>query len=436
MNERRPWAALWRASAGLGGALRWARASLCVALVCAGPVACAPGPVRPPRTIIRAGRLFDGTLAATREHVRVTIADGIIAAIEPDEDASLVTIADAAVIDARDATVLPGLIDVGASLAGEACRGGLFGVGRVAQALRSRLAAGVTSLVVYGASVTRELGLQSFIDTSRHRGPRIFVGARLLATVGAAAVEAARVEVQHVADQGAEWAVLHVLDRGATAAGVQSAAPLAAPADTWLCAAVREAHEQELRALVLAENDAATYEAARCRPDGVLLASTAWGEPGARQRLRDARVPMSLLPPATAVGALPSPTLLEPSLAPLMLASGPTACTVASFDEEPALAVLRTWVEAGVSPRTALLAATHGSAVALGLDEALGRLAVGFRADLIVVAGHPDEDLAALHRVRLVMVDGVAQRVAPAPWYSSALAALHVLWSWIKAFGA
>jgi imidazolonepropionase-like amidohydrolase len=72
---------------------------------------------------------------------------------------------------------------------------------------------------------------------------------------------------------------------------------------------------------------------------------------------------------------------------------------------------LRLLVAAGLTPARALVAATSAAAAHLGLADA-GRVAPGARADLLLVAGDPLADLAALSRVRLVTRDG---RVAPGP---------------------
>jgi imidazolonepropionase-like amidohydrolase len=67
---------------------------------------------------------------------------------------------------------------------------------------------------------------------------------------------------------------------------------------------------------------------------------------------------------------------------------------------------------AGMSPGQVLAAATSSAAALLGCDDELGRLAPGFRADLVVVSGDA-YDLAALPgRVREVWQDG-ARVVAP-----------------------
>jgi len=60
----------------------------------------------------------------------------------------------------------------------------------------------------------------------------------------------------------------------------------------------------------------------------------------------------------------------------------------------------------GLSPLDTIRAATRDSAIALGLADEIGTLAVGKRADLLVVRGNPVDDLSALRRVTEVYRDG------------------------------
>lgn len=70
---------------------------------------------------------------------------------------------------------------------------------------------------------------------------------------------------------------------------------------------------------------------------------------------------------------------------------------------------LELMVERGMSPDQALLTATRHAAEALGAADRLGTLEPGKRADLLVVDGEPDRDVAVLQdhaRLRVVMRDG------------------------------
>ena len=68
---------------------------------------------------------------------------------------------------------------------------------------------------------------------------------------------------------------------------------------------------------------------------------------------------------------------------------------------------LQTLVRLGVSPADALLAGTRWGAEACRIDDEVGTLQPGRRADLIALDGDPLKDMTALERVRLVMKDGV-----------------------------
>jgi imidazolonepropionase-like amidohydrolase len=67
-------------------------------------------------------------------------------------------------------------------------------------------------------------------------------------------------------------------------------------------------------------------------------------------------------------------------------------------------------VKAGLTPIEALQSATSINAALLGLEGEIGRVAKGYAADLVAVAGNPSEDIAAVTRVKLVMKGGRAVR--------------------------
>ena len=63
-------------------------------------------------------------------------------------------------------------------------------------------------------------------------------------------------------------------------------------------------------------------------------------------------------------------------------------------------------IEAGLTPSDVLVMATQNAARALGLEDKVGTLETGKRADLVMVDGHPDADLEALKSIVLVVKDG------------------------------
>jgi imidazolonepropionase-like amidohydrolase len=70
-------------------------------------------------------------------------------------------------------------------------------------------------------------------------------------------------------------------------------------------------------------------------------------------------------------------------------------------------------VEYGMLPLQVLKAATSVNARAFHLEEQLGFVREGMKADLIIVTGDPSLDISALRQVRFVMKDGVVYRQEP-----------------------
>jgi imidazolonepropionase-like amidohydrolase len=64
-------------------------------------------------------------------------------------------------------------------------------------------------------------------------------------------------------------------------------------------------------------------------------------------------------------------------------------------------------VAAGLSPLESITAATSAAARALGLEGETGAVRPGLAADLIAVAGRPDQDIRALRAIKMVVRDGV-----------------------------
>jgi hypothetical protein len=67
---------------------------------------------------------------------------------------------------------------------------------------------------------------------------------------------------------------------------------------------------------------------------------------------------------------------------------------------------LETWQRAGIAPAEILRIATLGCAQYFSLDQQLGTIERGKRADLLLVPGDPTRDVAVVRQVRLVMKDG------------------------------
>lgn len=71
---------------------------------------------------------------------------------------------------------------------------------------------------------------------------------------------------------------------------------------------------------------------------------------------------------------------------------------------------LELFVEYGLTPAQALRSATADAAAVIGRGEDLGRLAPGFRADLVALRADPLQDISATRQVALVMKGGALYR--------------------------
>jgi len=65
---------------------------------------------------------------------------------------------------------------------------------------------------------------------------------------------------------------------------------------------------------------------------------------------------------------------------------------------------------AGQPAMDAIASATSRAAESLGMGASLGRIAVGYAADLVATDGDPSREIEALRRVRFVMRDGKVYR--------------------------
>jgi imidazolonepropionase-like amidohydrolase len=71
---------------------------------------------------------------------------------------------------------------------------------------------------------------------------------------------------------------------------------------------------------------------------------------------------------------------------------------------------LAEFVACGLTPRRSLQAMTADAAAACGVGNSKGRIAVGFEADVVAFAGHPADELDAIHAPVAVWTRGVRAR--------------------------
>jgi imidazolonepropionase-like amidohydrolase len=388
-----------------------------------------PGPRGPDGTIVlRGGRIFDGTGAPAREGTLVVERNTIKAVLAP---GSTDWPRDAKVIDLAGATVMPGLIDlhthltdgqiatIPADLQEDIADGVLRGVER----LRYYLESGITS-VRDVASTDGIFRLKAWVAERRLNGPRIFAAGRFITGPGGHSAEGRGSNPDQggfrLASGADDWrkAVREQFDRGADVIKIGSHF-----SRDEVKAAVEEAHALGLKITC----DCETFYIEWAVDAGVDMIEHPLPRTDEVIRKMAERKVES-----------------DPTLVPYMMIFeddggyfGSTSRRF-TFSKEANLEMLRrlkragikmgigtdlvtdwyrrlptpylreleNFVAVGYSIPEALVTATRTNAELLDMAEKLGTLEPGKLADVLVVRGRPDQVLADLTKVELVIRDG------------------------------
>jgi imidazolonepropionase-like amidohydrolase len=109
---------------------------------------------------------------------------------------------------------------------------------------------------------------------------------------------------------------------------------------------------------------------------------------------------------------LAAENLVRVAAAGIPIAMGTDAGNPLTLHGVSVYAEMEAMQRAGLPPRDVLIAATRGSALAMGRQGDLGTLEKGKLADLVVVAADPQADVANLRRLRYVVRGGVVRTLA------------------------
>lgn len=405
-------------------------------------------------TVLRAARWLDIDAGVVRSPAVVVIEDGRITTINP--EAPVEDFAEE--IDLGDVTLLPGLMDMELNLliGGPGNPDGLptpmhgvqddpaYRTLRAAVNARTTLEAGFTTvrnlgLMVKTGGYLLDVALQRAIDQGWHAGPRIYpaghavtpYGGHLDPTVfqrlapGVMPLSVAEGIANGVPDVTAcvRYQIRHgaKLIKVSASGGVMShsTSPGAQQySDAELTAIADEAHRAGRRVAAHAIGDNAIRACIRAGIDciehgflasdatlemmvehGTFLVSTTY--------LTDAmavdRIAPELRKKAAEVFPRAKAMLPRAIEAGVRIACGTDAPAIPHGQNAKELAAL---VARGMTPLQALRAATTTSAELIDAGDELGRLAPGYRADIIAVPGDPTRDIGTTADVRFVMKDG------------------------------
>jgi imidazolonepropionase-like amidohydrolase len=377
-------------------------------------------------------RLLDLESGVGTERKAVTIDGGLVTAIDDATGAP-----PAGVHDLDGATLLPGLIDAHCHVLSETDRSPGFGPPPLLHGEAPRpaalghyvLAASALRIVRSGFTTVRDVGsfedeasaLKLAVDLGVVPGPRILTCGRIVSATAPGGVIFGSMYREADGPWEMRKAVREQIRRGADfikfmATGARSVvAEDPEPAQMTLeemTAIVDEAHRMGRRVAAHAEGLAGTRWAIEAGADTI--------EHGLSLH-RDT----SLLDAMAAKGTVLVPTLttfhdlaerfasdfapplveqakrqLDDALKTVVAARAAGVTLALGYDSGPpgaSAGELLRLEEAGLSPIDALRAATIGGAAALGRTE-LGRVAIGGPADLVLVEGRPDQELAVLTR--------------------------------------
>jgi len=389
-----------------------------------------------PMVVIRGARLIDGVGPEPRTGYDVFVRGDRIAAVEPTEPAGPLA-AGATVIDGSGATLLPGMIDCHAHYTIDpTVEDGflLYGAERVEQLIlraagmaRRALEAGVTTARSAGSPVNLDVVLSAAIAAGHVAGPRLLAAGPALTITGGhgylfgreadGELEFIRAVRTNVRD-GAE--VIKVVASEA-AMLTTSVAGVEEVSEAELVAVVNEARRLHRRVLSHAQNSESVIRSARAGVASVEHAFLA--DEAAIETLAEHG---TTLVPTLVVTAVwhelsdlsPAARARQDEIERLHRRSCETAIRlgveVAAGTDTGVRGVMpeMVWREVvllhghGASPMQAIHAATSTAARLLGVEDDVGTIETGKRADLVLVDGDPLVDLSRLAHPRLVMQGG------------------------------
>ncbi|HXJ78532.1 MAG TPA: amidohydrolase family protein [Candidatus Methylomirabilis sp.] len=386
--------------------------------------------------VLMGARIIDGSGAEPVRGRSVVVEHGRIAAVV--DDARLPR---GARVDLAGCTLLPGLINchVHLCLGAEAdptrpLRDEPLAFTAIKAAVRARqtLDAGVTTVRDLGGRDYCELGVRRAILDGWLSGPRILAAGRPICMTGghghwlareADGPDDARRAVREQLKAGADLIKI-IATGGVLTSGVEPGSPQLTLGE--MQAAIEEAKKAGRRTAAHAMGTRGIADAvqagitsiehgvyltdeivAAMRKDGTYLVPTLIAPAAIVSGGRGAGIPEFMVRKSEAVMSAHVQSFQRALAAGVAIAAGSDAGT--PFNPHGSLVPeLALMVKHGMTPLRAVRSATSVAADLLGLGATLGRIAPGYVADLVAVAGDPAERVDALENVRTVFVEGRA----------------------------
>ena len=402
------------------------------------------------RTLVHAGRLIDGTSDSIRKAMTVVIeGDSIVSVLtgytEP--------VADDSVIDLRDFTVLPGLMDMHTHLTSELSDKSYierFQLDEADYAFRAAayaertLLAGFTTVRDVGDRFNVSIALRKAIDQGLVVGPRIFTSGKSLATTGGHADPTNGMSAHLTGDAGPKEGVVNGASDAAKAVrqrykdgadlikitatgGVLSVAKSGLNpqfSDDELAAVIRTAADYGFHVAAHAHGSEGMKRAIRAgvhsiehgtylddeamalmKERGTYYVPTIMaGKWVAEKSQIDGYFPELVRPKAAAIGPQIRDTFAKAYQSGVTIAFGTDSGVSAHGDNAQEFALM---VAGGMPPMDAIRSATMTAAELLGIEDRLGSIEPGKLADLVAVLGDPLADISILESVSFVMKEGV-----------------------------
>jgi imidazolonepropionase-like amidohydrolase len=402
--------------------------------------------------VIYAGKLIDGNGGKIRDNVSIVIDGNSIKAIED----GFINPAGDKVIDLRDHTVMPGLMDMHVHLDGEYDRSSFLGrftrneadyALNAAYYANKTLMAGFTTVRNLGDNFNSTIALRKAIESGKATGPRVYSAGKSLATTGGHADPTNGFRHDLMGTPGPEAGVINGSAEAweAVRQRYKDGADLIKLTVTGGVLSVAKSgdnpqfSDEELQAVMAAAKDynfhvavhahgaegmkRALRAGAKTVEHGTYMDSEAMklmkrnqaffvptitaGKWVGEKAKEDGYYPELVRPKAAAIGPLIQQTFSKAYKEGVPIVFGTDAGVFPHGLNGREFGYM---VEAGMPPMEAIVSATKIAAELLKVDDKLGTINVGKLADIVAVKGNPLDDITLLENVSFVMKDGVVYK--------------------------